>query len=192
METNKFVVIGITGRKYNGKDTLAEYLVKNHNFIQLSFAEPLKQICQTLFGFSNEQLYGNLKEVIDPRWGISPRTAFQYIGTELFRKQMKIIMPHIQDNFWIECLSNKIKSITQSNPEAKIVISDVRFPNEVDVIRSFGGNVFRVTRPSENNVQDCHESELLIESLNVDSDIMNDSDLKTLFNNFDKIITQFI
>ena len=71
------VLIGIIGKKYSGKDTAADYLVTNHNFTKMAFADPVKKITKELFNFNNEQLYGNLKETVDERWGISPREAFR-------------------------------------------------------------------------------------------------------------------
>jgi hypothetical protein len=173
-------LVGITGRKYNGKDTVADYLCKFHGYIKLSFAGPIKQICKILFGFSEEQLYGSLKETIDDRWGQSPRKLMQYIGTE--------VLPNIGENFWVKCLMEQVNDIIKNNPDARIVIADVRFPNEVEAITNspFNNVTLRVTRPSINiNVTDCHESELLIETLNVDADIINDSDLQTLY---DKVL----
>jgi hypothetical protein len=177
-------IIGITGRKYNGKDTVADYLCKEYGYIKLSFAGPIKQICKILFGFNDEQLYGSLKEEIDTRWDQSPRKLMQYIGTELFRQRMADILPGIEENFWIKCLMEQVNTMIKENPNARIVIADVRFHNEVDAVKNCGytNAVIRVTRPSVNtNNTDCHESELLIEHLKVDEDIMNDADLNTLY-----------
>lgn len=177
-------IIGITGRKYNGKDTVADYLCKEYGYIKLSFAGPIKQICKILFGFNDEQLYGSLKEDIDTRWEQSPRKLMQYIGTELFRQRMANILPGIGENFWIKCLMEQVNTMIKENPNARIVIADVRFHNEVDAVKNCGytNAVIRVTRPSVNtNNTDCHESELLIEHLKVDEDIMNDTDLNTLY-----------
>jgi hypothetical protein len=74
--------IGLLGQKGSGKDTLADYLVNNKGFVKYSFATPVKNISKILFNLSDEQLYGNLKEIIDDKLGISPRVIFQRLGTE--------------------------------------------------------------------------------------------------------------
>ena len=79
-------VIGIAGRKYNGKDTIGDYLVKNYGYKKIAYADPIKEICKEMFGFNNEQLYGSLKESNDGFWNVSPRKLMQFIGTELFIK----------------------------------------------------------------------------------------------------------
>lgn len=38
------MIIGLTGRKRSGKSTAARYLVEDHGFTELSFAEPLKRM----------------------------------------------------------------------------------------------------------------------------------------------------
>ena len=74
------MIIGITGKKHNGKDTVGDYYEKL-GFVKLSFAQPLKQVCKCIFDFDNDQLYGDKKEQIDEYWKVKPRTIFQYVGT---------------------------------------------------------------------------------------------------------------
>jgi len=163
------MIIGITGYKGSGKDTIGKYLIDNYNYKRYAFADPLKEICQTLFSFNDEQLYGNLKEEQDQYWKNSPRYFFQKIGTDLFRNQ-------IDQDFWIKVLERKI--IT--NLDQKIVITDVRFQNEFDMIKNLGGIVIRI---NNNNkiIQDNHESEQNINNFNVDYEINNNKNLEELY-----------
>ena len=59
------MIIGLSGKKRVGKDTVADYLVSKYGFIKYSFADPIKAVAKILFGFSENQLYGNNKEEID-------------------------------------------------------------------------------------------------------------------------------
>lgn len=52
------MIIGISGGAGAGKDTFADILVKNHMFVKVSLADPLKRICRDVFEFSIEQLWG--------------------------------------------------------------------------------------------------------------------------------------
>lgn len=121
-------VIGITGYKYSGKDTIADYLCKNYGFTKLAFAGILKVLCQMLFGLSYEQLHGNQKETpIEKWWGLSAREILQYVGTEIVRNHMSELHQDIQQNFWIICVMNIIKSnnelpqITNKNPIMNVI-----------------------------------------------------------------------
>ena len=178
------VVIGIIGEKRHGKDTIANYLVKKYSFEKKTLAGPLKEICRILFGFNNEQLYGNLKEDIDEYWNVSPRKMYQFIGTDLFRKQFTKICPQIKDRFWIEIVKKQIIDSTANN----IVLSDIRFPNEVDLVDELNGINIKVVRPSIKS-KDLHESETKILSIkNYDYIVINNGTINDLHNKIDNII----
>ena len=74
-------LIGFLARKQHGKDTASDYLVKKYGYVKIALATPLKEACKVLFGFNDEQLYGNLKEGVDSYWGVSPRQIYQYLPT---------------------------------------------------------------------------------------------------------------
>ena len=116
-----FNLIGICGRKRHGKDTLGDYLVDNYGYTKIGFADALKEACRCIFGFNDDQLYGDLKEVDDEFWGASPRKVLQYIGTDLFRLKIAEILPQVNDEIWIKVVENKILQ----NPDKKYVITDV-------------------------------------------------------------------
>lgn len=182
--TNLPQIIGITGRKFNGKDTLGNYLVNNFSYKKLSYADPIKDITRILFGFNEEQLYGSLKETIDDNWNTTPRNIMQFLGTEIFRKQMNQVIPNIGEDFWIKYLEVKMTNLLKENPNQKFVICDVRFPNEVESIKKLGGTVIRVKRELSTN-NDLHESEKYIESLDVDFEIINNTTIEQLHKNFE-------
>jgi hypothetical protein len=76
------MLIGLTGKARSGKDTVAGYLNNKHMFSHYWFSKPMKDACRTIFGWDDRHLYGDLKEVVDPVYGISPRVALQTLGTE--------------------------------------------------------------------------------------------------------------
>jgi dephospho-CoA kinase len=174
-------IIGIAGKKFNGKDTTASYLINNHKYEKIAFADALKEACKCIFGFTDEQLYGNKKEDIDEYWNIEPRKIFQYVGTDLFRNQLKEIMPFIDHNIWVHVVKKKILDRLKIDPECKIVITDVRFENEVDMVKELGGCIIRVSRDSVNIKNDIHESEQQIDKLIVDYNISNNGTIEELY-----------
>lgn len=67
-----------------------------------ALADPLKATLARLFGFTHEQLYGSLKDVIDPRYQITPRHALQWMGTDVVKNDLKSGMPRdIASLFWV-------------------------------------------------------------------------------------------
>ena len=187
------LIIGVTGKKFNGKDTLGKYLFK-YGYKRLAFADPLKDVLRDVFHFNDEQLYGEDKEKIDPYWKVSPRTIMQFVGTDLFRHQMKKVLPDVGNNIWIEVIKRQILEMWKTNPDQKIVLTDLRFPNEIALIKEFGGIIIRVKRNIDKNDNDfivVHESETYIDTLNVDYDFDNNGTKDELFRKFDDIIATF-
>jgi hypothetical protein len=141
------MIIGFVGFIGSGKDTAADYLVNFHGFRRDSFANTLKDAVSAVFGWDRILLEGRTKEArewreqIDPWWAerlnmphLTPRWILQYWGTEVCRNGF-------HDDIWIASLENKVRK-TKDN----IVISDVRFPNEIKAIHNAGGKVVRVVR----------------------------------------------
>jgi len=141
------MIIGFVGFIGSGKDTAADYLVNFHGFRRDSFANTLKDAVAAVFGWDRVLLEGRTKEArewreqVDPWWAerlnkpnLTPRWILQYWGTEVCRNGF-------HDDIWIASLENKMRK-TRDN----IVISDVRFPNEIKAIHNAGGIVVRVKR----------------------------------------------
>jgi len=144
------MIIGICGFIGSGKDTIADYLVNIHQFRRESFANSLKDAVSAVFGWDRAMLEGRTRqsrewrEQVDPWWAerldmpdLTPRYILQYWGTEVCRRAF-------HDDIWIAALENKLR-----NSQDDIVISDCRFPNEIQSIRDSGGIVVRVVRGPE-------------------------------------------
>jgi hypothetical protein len=130
-------IIGFHGPAFSGKDTAASAIKKTYPDTEVfAFAGPLKEACKILFNFSDAQLYDPiLKEQIDKRWGKSPRQILQWLGTDILRNM-------INEDFFIMNMRQRIEDSEADN----IVISDVRFDNEAEFIRSLEGKVVKIER----------------------------------------------
>jgi hypothetical protein len=178
-------MIGLLGKKKHGKDTCADMLVSERGYTKQAFADPLKKGIQQFFRFSDEQLYNEVKkEEIDERWGFSPRKAMQIIGTDLLRQQFPLLMgidPITGDQMWVKNMELRCDELAEKGSH-NIVISDVRFQNEVDWILSRGGTIIKITRPDLCNVADTHSSESSIDIItNYTHSIINDGTIEELY-----------
>jgi hypothetical protein len=144
------MIIGFVGFIGSGKDTAADYLVNFHGFRRDSFASTLKDAVANVFGWDRTMLEGRTKasrewrDQVDTWWAnrlsipnLTPRWILQQWGTEVCRKSF-------HDDIWIASLENKLRSTPDD-----IVITDVRFPNEINAIHNAGGKVFRIKRGPE-------------------------------------------
>lgn len=174
------MIIGLGYKARAGKDTVAAHLVNNYAFVQESFAYPLKEyIGRQICGFNDKQLYGAWKETLDPEWEMTPRQMLQLIGTDALRKV-------VHDDFWVIPMKRKLKEHLRN--ERHIVISDVRFLNEIKMIRSLGGKIVKVERENPDKITgfEKHSSEFQLEAFNEwDFIIENNGTLETLYTKVD-------
>lgn len=194
------LLIGVTGRKKSGKDTIGKYLINEHGFVRVAFADSLKKACKEIFGLTNKQLYDDqIKEIVDRYWKHSPREILQNVGTELFRIELPKLCKFIDDDIWIRSVDRKIRKLRKRG-YTKIVVTDVRFDNELDYIKKMKGYTWKVSRPSllkdvDPNIP-VHASEALIDGFVCDTHYENERTINELYDDvetqIDTILTPTI
>lgn len=159
----------------SGKTTVAQYL--NHQgYIRLSFAAPLKRMIRTFLlslGYGPEAIEEYLttgKEDQIPGIRATPRHLLQTLGTEWGRT---CIHPCVWLLCWQETANRYLKA------DIPVVCDDVRFPNEAELIRSLGGEVWQITRPSA-TTDTTHASEGALDTFTFDTEIGNTGSLSDL------------
>ena len=154
------MLIGFSGKKGSGKSYFADYLVNNKLFIKLSFASPLKEITKILFNLSDEDVKDPIKkELINPKFNASPRELMQWLGTDIMREEFNKKFNY-SGSIWIDSIKDKVKTLLDNNKD--VVIDDVRFQNEVDMIHSLGGIVINLRNDLDNTLNNStsnHSSE---------------------------------
>lgn len=167
-------ILGITGKMFSGKDTVAEFVhFAFRNSRITSFAYPMKQMMIDYFGFTYEDLYTvEGKNRYNEFWGMTNREALQKIGTECFRNNFHV-------DTWLKTMEvNIINDLTPI-----IIIPDVRFPNEAELINSLGGSILKIVRDDvvRDPSQMTHASETMIDQIPHDMLLVNDKDRTALF-----------
>ena len=145
-------IIGLVGFAGCGKDTTADIL-EDYGYKRVSFADTLKDVLASMFSWDRVLLEGKSpesrlwRETTDDWWNerlkweekygfpFTPRVALQYFATDIIRK-------YFSDDFWIASLERKLDGLSNS----KIVVTDCRFKNEMDMIKSKNGLLIRIKR----------------------------------------------
>lgn len=146
-------LIALTGLPRSGKDTIAEYLGRRYGYARLAFADPLKKAASVLLGRPLSEMEGADgfdREAVLPEWGFTTRWFLQVLGTECLREQ-------VRPDFWVQRMRNTIQNQRVLGVSSRFVITDCRFPNEVEMVHSLSGVVVEVTRPG--TVASVHRSD---------------------------------
>jgi hypothetical protein len=172
MEYNKKItIIGLSGKLGSGKDTCAKIIQQDfaeYNFRIKHFASGVRAIYDVLFPFDKipEEYTQEWKSKYNPLFDVTRRAILQGIGEGLRQ--------HVHEDLWAKLLFYDTAKYGHN-----IIIPDVRYKNEVELIKKFGGYVFRVVRkqnpyPQTDHISNC---DLDYEELPI---IANTGNLETL------------
>lgn len=130
--TNKFQIIGIIGHHNSGKDTLANSLIER-GFNRRAFADPLKLFIHELFNIPREILWGPSQNKTG-----EVRQMLQELGTDYARK--------FRPNIWVDKTKEAI-DIARRQDACGVVVPDVRFVNEAEMLHEQGAILIQIVRP---------------------------------------------
>jgi hypothetical protein len=142
------MLIGLVGLIGAGKGTVGDFLIRDHGFAADSFAATLKDCLSLMFGWPRPLLEGDTvesrlwREQVDPWWSgrlgipaFSPRMAMQLVGTDALRD-------HFHPQMWVMTVERRLLQ-TLGTPT---VLTDARFPDELTLLRRYGGILVQVRR----------------------------------------------
>lgn len=178
-------LVGMIGKKRSGKDSVASVLVEEYGFERRAFADPLKEAAlglDPLIRFERDE--GSLSS---PSHEIGLRierlsSVVERLGWEAAKEVREVrrtlqnygvAIRGIEADFWVR------QPFRTMRPGQAYVVTDVRFPNEVDAVRDRGGKIVRVTRPGLVST-DQHVSETALDGVVPDAEIVNDGTLEDL------------
>ncbi len=168
-------LIGLIGRKRSGKNTFARG-IHRLGWQEVAFADPLREAALALDpivdtintdtscgdpdccgdGYPDMQPVRLSSLVHDLGWERAKeelpevRRTLQRLGTDAVRA--------LDSEFWLRIAAARIDART-----APVVVTDCRFPNEADAIRSRGGLIVRIVRPDLPPATDAHPSETALD-----------------------------
>ena len=181
----KPLVVMLGHQAHVGKDTLGEFLIENDSFVRFGFADKLKNTVADLYGFNDEHMYGSLKNVVDERYGVTPREILQDFGQEQRER-----FPDIWADYVFRSIANKIEHGNKlvdaqlAVPETfkRFVITDFRFPNEHTVALRYAKELdlniitIKIFRPDEERGEfagSTNISETALNNFQFDLELLN-------------------
>lgn len=196
------MIVGLSGYARSGKDESAKAL-QEIGWERRAFADKLREFLLALNplvapgvqpAFGAHKVIATAQEVIDQYgwdgykespYGAHMREYLQRLGTECGREL-------ISDTIWIDAA---LGGASHGGPAPKIVVTDVRFPNEFDAIINRGGMMIRVTRPGVGPAN-AHPSETALdgylEAGYFDAEILNTQDVTSLHHSIRSAVLDFM
>ena len=158
------IIIGLSGKKRSGKNTVAKLIATSTplRVKEFAFADPLKEEVCKACGISRTILEQNKDNF---------RLILQGWGTD-FRRKMH------GDDYWIKKTGMALHAAVMSEQADIFVCTDLRFENEADFLRKCGATIVRVNRTSPTD--DEHASETDLDNYKFDFVINNSSTLNAL------------
>lgn len=156
-------LIGLTGVARSGKDTTADYLVRERGFVKHSFAAPIREFVARILGMTLAELETAKEQPIQWLPGQTPRRLMQTIGTEWGRDS-------VDPDLWVKSCFERVRRDMAAG--RSVVICDVRFDNEARALKKLGGQVWRVTRSGAGTAS-AHASEAGVSDVLVDRFLAN-------------------
>lgn len=133
-------LIGLYSPAARSGKTAVSRVLERTGYVRIPFAEPMKLMLHPLLrelGYTQDEvahrLYSAKEELIDSL-GITTRHLLQTLGTEWGRQC-------VRPDMWLRVWKQRVSKY------AYVVVDDVRFENEAELIRSLGGEVWHITRP---------------------------------------------
>lgn len=170
-------IIGLIGHKRAGKDSLARFLIEDHDYYRVAFADPLKNIALDLnpWLLTAHHGYIHLRDFVDT---VGWEDAKADPAVRCWLQDLGLAIRKYDPNFWVRLGLQDARAL----PSTPVVITDVRFLNEVDGVRGLGGILVRVVRDEADRAAalDPHISEHELDDIDVDYEIDNNGPLSAL------------
>lgn len=175
-------IIGLSGYAQSGKDTLAGFLIEEHGFERVAFADALRDMLYALNPLTwayapagvTDRVYDTetVQVIVDKHgweWAKASsgvRELLQRLGTEAGRQVLG-------ENIWVETALKKVQ------PGGRYVFTDCRFQNEAEAICTAGGLMVRIERPGCAPVN-AHPSETALDGFDFDVYVGNTGTVEDL------------
>lgn len=182
---------GLGGKLRAGKDAVGDYLEANHAFTKLGMSDALNEALLALnpiiptgkyweSGYEHYMTYQDYHAAhgyVEAKKNPEVRRLLQALGTEVGRNM-------IDPDVWVNIAEAKIQALrSQGIP---VVITAVRFPNEIEMIRRLGGTTVWIHRAEQARTDageaiTQHASETSVDAYDFEYVISNNGTLDDLY-----------
>lgn len=208
-------IVGIGGKLASGKDAVADYLVERYGWVKFGMSDALADALYTLdpwifqvvpkkpnwlyrvwrrlfFGEHQIQYHQWIRYrflvdgvgYVEAKTNDEVRRLLQVLGTEVGRKQLS------DGDLWTAIMERKIKKAVAEGVPG-VIVTGVRFPNELALFEDLDADTWWVDRPSLKNAATtaAHASENSVDAVDFERVIRNVGTLDDLYREVDRLVT---
>lgn len=133
------MIIGLNGEAGAGKNAVADILVVELGYTQMAFADALKEFTYAFNPIVS--IEGDVKTIVDSiGWD---EAKHKYPEIRRLLQKTGVQLRDMDKDVWVKAVNNKIAKVKSSN----IVITDVRFDNELKFLMDRNAAIIKVIRP---------------------------------------------
>lgn len=182
-------LIGLGGYAFSGKDAFADVLEKNHGWYKTYMSKALREsldVLNPIVGVDNTRgVYIRFREMVntlgyeEAKKHREVRELLQRMGTEVGRKLWS-------EDFWVDlCFKDAVKHLGRGE---LVVITGIRYPNELTAIQNLEGVSIWVSRPGYSAINE-HSSDNSLTAEDFDEVFHNNGTLADLEENVPHFLT---
>jgi hypothetical protein len=180
------MIIGLSGYARSGKDTVAGMLMGLHGYERVAFADKIRELLYEMDPLvMHNYMDFRLQDVIDSKGWETAKTEFPEVR-RLLQDLGVSARKLFGDTFWVDQVVGQFGH-SWWGYDTNVVITDVRFTNEAQAIKGKGGQIWRISRPGTEAIND-HVSEHDLDGWDFDVVIENDSDMPALIKKIKTLI----
>lgn len=177
-------LIGLGGRLASGKDEVADELVRNHGYVKVGMSDVLHQAMLALdpivspssstSGLVQVRRYSEWVDAVgyvEAKKNYEVRRLLQNLGTEVGRNMLG-------RDVWVNAMENQLELLREQGKD--VILTGVRYPNEVEMVAALGGRLIWVDRPGFEG-SGTHASENSVSAEDFAETLDNDGSLEDLY-----------
>jgi hypothetical protein len=176
------MIVGIGYKKRRGKDTGADALVRDLNFVKHGFSYALKELALAANPVVvTEPRYENVRHGHNTLEYLVERTGWEYAKDhypevrQFLQKLGTGARTVFGADFWVDQWQSYVKGLIEGTG-ADVVVPDVRYLNEAERLKEMGAFLIRINRPILAGTHEDHESETQLDGFDGwDVEIDNDA-----------------
>lgn len=160
---------------------MATLLREQHGHVRVAIADHLKRLTGAAFQLTTEQLWGEGRNQLDPRWQRTPRELYQQLGDALLQMHPEALLRPLRS------------SLAEARAQGlAVVVTDVRTLPETLVIREFGGVLWRVHRREAQLAGQAalHSTELALDGFSPDRELPNHGTITDLQKHLEEALNE--